>query len=179
MGAGASSLPTKLTKEDILKVSMDMYFSFKDADGLVDRELLIQAAFSGQEKEVYDLYMKFTTDGLMDAGNFHKFCTTSKLLNKTSFTVGDSVTTFEKSRKSVSLQEGKSVKSINYSTFRKFLLPDVASKKEIHLDNLIFKLSRVDANTPLLLHVPELQIDGVDVVEVDDDDEDPTDDEVK
>jgi hypothetical protein len=143
-----------------------------DSDGLVDKELLIRAAFSGQEKEVYDLFLKFSVNGLMDAGKFHNFCKTTKLLNKTNFTVANSVVVFEKSRNSVSIGKGKNTKTINYSTFRKLLLPDIAAKKEVHLDNLIFKLSRVDAHTPLLLRVPDIVIeDAIEVVEVGDDDE--------
>lgn len=172
MGAGASSLPAKLSKADIEKVALDMYHSFMDSDGMVDKELLIRAAFSGQEKEVYDLFLKFSVDGLMDGGKFYNFCKTAKLLNKTNFTVANSVVVFEKSRNSVSIEKGKSSKSINYSIFRKLLLPDIATKKEIHLDTLIFKLSRVDANTPLLLRVPDIVIeDAIEVVEVDGDDE--------
>ncbi|CAE7711207.1 unnamed protein product [Symbiodinium microadriaticum] len=175
MGAGASSLPSKLSQDDIIKIAMDLYNSFKDSDGLVDKELLIRAAMSGQEKEVYDLFKQFSQDGQMNSNCFYKFCRNAKLLSKKIFTVADCVVIFEKSRNTVSVEQGKSVHSINYSTFRKLLLPDIAVKKEIHLDNLIFKLSRVDLNPPLLLHAPSVDIDIDGVIEVDEVGDDDTD----
>ena len=176
MGAGATSLPPKLSKHDIIKVAESLYNSFKDSDDLVDKELLIRAAMSGQEKEVYDLFKQFSKDGQMTSNEFYKFCKNAKLLNKKIFTVADCVVAFEKSRNTASFEQGKNVQTINYSTFRKLLLPDIAAKKGIHLDNLIFKLSRVDLNPPLLvLEVPINSVDiegAVDVEEVGDDDAD-------
>jgi hypothetical protein len=151
MGAGASTLPGKLKEEDLQHVVHELFDSFKDSEGLVDKELLIAAAFSGQEQEVYDLYMKYSKNGNMDAKGFHDFCVTSKILNRSNFTVADSVRIFQKSIVTVSASKGSTVQSINYPTFRKYVLIDVADKKEIHIDNLVFKLSRIEANPPRLI----------------------------
>lgn len=154
MGAGASTLPLKLREEDLQHAVHDLFDSFKDSEGFVDKELLIAAAFSGQEQEVYDLFMKFAKNGNMDAKGFHAFCVASKILNRSTFTVADSVRIFQKSLVTVSALNGSTVQSINYPTFRKYVLIDVADKKLLHIDNLVFKLSRIEAN-PLRLIEPK------------------------
>mmetsp|Transcript_16911 Transcript_16911/g.25495 ORF Transcript_16911/g.25495 Transcript_16911/m.25495 type:complete len:365 (-) Transcript_16911:105-1199(-) len=178
MGAGASTMPSKLTKDDLYKVCDEMYDSFKDSDGLVDKEMLIAAAFSGQEKEVYDLYCKFAPDGKLDAQGFMRLCKAAKLLHKKTFTIADGVRAFEKSRNTSSIDKGEKVQYINYNIFRNLLVPDIASKKEVHIDNLIFKLSRVEARVPMLLRKKDDDFDLGDLVvhvqaeNVDDDDDD-------
>jgi hypothetical protein len=151
MGAGASSLPTKLKEDDLHLIVKEMFNSFKDSDGYVDKELFIAAAFTGQEKEVIDLFMKFSKSGFMDAKGFHDFCVETKMLNRTNFTVTDSVRIFQKALVTVSTTTGNSTQAINYPTFRKIILPEISEKKSIHLDNLVFKLSRVECNVPRLI----------------------------
>jgi hypothetical protein len=151
MGAGASSLPTKLKEDDLHLIVKEMFHSFKDSDGYVDKELFIAAAFTGQEKEVVDLFMKFSKSGFMDAKGFHEFCVETKLLNRTNFTATDSVRIFQKALVTVSATTGNSTQAVNYPTFRKLILPEIAEKKSIHLDNLVFKLSRVECNVPRLI----------------------------
>jgi hypothetical protein len=179
MGAGSSTLPAKLTEKDLQKLCKELYNSFKDSDGYIDREALIHAAFSGQEKEVHDLFMSFAnSDGLMDNNGFSKLCKCAKILNKTNFTHADAVRVFERSRMSVNLNAGGKAKQtnvINYNIFRTLLMPDIASMKQIHLDNLIFRLSRVEAHPPLLfIPLPKDEDLGavlVDDVDFDDDEE--------
>lgn len=158
MGAGSSTLPAKLTEEDLRKLCSQLYNSFHDSDGFIDRETLIHAAFSGQEKEVHDLFMSFANvDGLMDTNGFSKLCRASKIMNKANFTHADAVRVFERSRMSVNLSSGGNAKKtsvINYNIFRTLLMPDIAALKQIHLDNLIFRLSRVECNPPLLFIPP-------------------------
>lgn len=180
MGAGSSTLPAKLTEQDLQKLCKELYNSFKDSDGFIDREALIHAAFSGQEKEVHDLFMNFANnDGLMDSNGFFKLCKCAKILNKSNFTHSDAVRVFERSRMSVNVNAGGRVKEssvINYNIFRTLLMPDIASMKQLHLDNLIFKLSRVEAHPPLLfIPLPKDEDLGavlVDDVDFDDDEED-------
>lgn len=155
MGAGASTLPSKLKEEDLQIVMIEMFNSFKDSDGYVDKELLIKAAYSGQEQEVFELFTKFSKNGNMDAKGFHDFCITAKLLNRTNFTVADSVRIFQKSITTLSTHQGTNVQTINYPIFRKFIIPDIAELKLLHIDNLIFKLSRIEANPPRLIKPTE------------------------
>lgn len=179
MGAGSSTLPAKLTEKDLQKLCKELYNSFKDADGFIDREALIHAAFSGQEKEVHDLFMNFANnDGLMDGNGFTKLCQCAKILNRTNFTHADAVRVFERSRISVNVNAGGRAKQssvINYNIFRTLLMPDIASMKQLHLDNLIFRLSRVEAHPPLLfIPLPKDEDLGavlVDDVDIDDDEE--------
>lgn len=139
------------SKDDLHLIVKEMFHSFKDSDGYVDKELFIAAAFTGQEKEVIDLFMKFSKAGFMDAKGFHDFCVESKLLNRTNFTATDSVRIFQKALVTVSATTGNSTQTINYPTFRKIILPEIAEKKSIHVDNLVFKLSRVECNVPRLI----------------------------
>jgi hypothetical protein len=183
MGAGSSTLPAKLTEKDLQKLCKELYHSFKDSDGFIDREALIHAAFSGQEKEVHDLFMTFANhDGLMDNNGFSKLCRAAKILNKSNFTSADAVRVFERSRISVNLNNGrnKNTSVINYNIFRTLLMPDIASMKQLHLDNLIFRLSRVEANPPLLfIPLPRDEDLGAVLVEEDTDSEDDEDPEEK
>mmetsp|Transcript_2082 Transcript_2082/g.3741 ORF Transcript_2082/g.3741 Transcript_2082/m.3741 type:complete len:402 (-) Transcript_2082:205-1410(-) len=182
MGAGSSTLPAKLTEKDLQKLCKELYNSFKDSDGFIDREALIHAAFSGQEKEVHDLFMNFANpDGLMDNNGFFKLCKCAKIMNKNNFTHADAVRVFERSRMSVNVNAGgraKDISVINYNIFRTLLMPDIASMKQLHLDNLIFKLSRVEAHPPLLfIPLPKDEDLGavlVDDVDIDDEEEEET-----
>ena len=177
MGAGSSTLPAKLTEQDLQKLCKELYNSFKDSDGYIDREALIHAAFSGQEKEVHDLFMSFAnSDGLMDNNGFTKLCKAAKILHKDNFTAADAVRVFERSRISVNLNggRGKNTSVINYKIFRTLLMPDIASMKQLHLDNLIFRLSRVEAHPPLLF-IPPPKSDEFGAVLVDDEDIDDND----
>lgn len=180
MGAGSSTLPQKLTEEDLQKLCKQLFQSFKDSDGFIDREALIHAAFSGQEKEVHDLFMQFAnSDGLMDNQNFTKLCRTAKILNKDNFTQSDAVRVFERARISVNASNGKKASFITYHIFRTLVMPDIASMKQIHLDNLIYRLSRVEARPPLLfVSTPtdeELGATVVDDVDIDEDGDDEKD----
>ena len=171
MGAGSSTLPAKLTEADLQKLCGQLYNSFRDADGFIDREALIHAAFSGQEKEVHDLFMSFANvDGLMDTNGFSKLCRAAKLMNKTNFLHSDAVRVFERSRMTVNLNNGRTSKNtsvINYNIFRTLLMPDISSMKQIHLDNLIFRLSRVEERPPLLF-IPLPKDDDLGAILVDD-----------
>jgi hypothetical protein len=153
MGAGSSSLPTKLKEEDLQHLISDMFQSFKDSDGYVDKEILIAAAFTGQEKEVIDLFMKFSKSGSMDAKGFHELCLSSKLFNKTNFRATESVRVFQKALVTIETTTGNQTQTINYPTFRKLILPEIAERKSLHIDNLIFKLSRVECNVPRLIRL--------------------------
>jgi hypothetical protein len=151
MGAGASSLPTKLKEEDLQRLISEMFQSFKDSDGYVDKEILIAAAFTGQEKEVIDLFMKFSKNGLMDAKGFHELCLASKLFNKTNFRATESVRVFQKALVTIETTTGSPTQTISYPTFRKLILPEISERRSVHIDNLIFKLSRVELQVPRLI----------------------------
>lgn len=152
MGAGTSALPNKLKEDDLHHLISDMFNSFKDSDGYVDKELLINAAFTGQEKEVIDLFMKFSINGMMDSKGFHDFCIEAKLLNRTHFTAAESIRIYQKALLTMNTTTGNNnIQSINYPTFRRLILPEIAEKKSLHIDNLIFRLSRVECNVPRLI----------------------------
>jgi hypothetical protein len=141
MGAGASTLPEKLTEEEMKKVCCDMYDErfykyLKDDDGFVDRDKFALISSDAKEQEVMLLFLSFC-DGSMDASTFVKFCKHGKLFSKSRF-----------SRKQVEAHKKLTptvlVFPINYITFRFTALPYIAAARGNEVSQLITRLSRAE-----------------------------------
>lgn len=146
MGASASTLPDKLSEEDLKTICCDMYDQrfyncLKDDEGLVDRDKFSIISSNAKEQEVLLLFLSFC-DGLMDAETFVRFCQHCKLFSKRRF-----------NRKLVEHPIESSAKPdppqalsfpINYVTFRFSALPSIAAIRGSEVSQLITRLSRAD-----------------------------------
>jgi hypothetical protein len=117
-----------------------LYVSLQKPNGYVDRKELLSVASSGEESEVYKLYRCYASDqGTLSQKSFNSLCRDSKLFSKSGgYAISDSSITFE---------EGSSLSAsslVNYDTFRNNMLPAIASKKGVQLDELVKRLSQVE-----------------------------------
>jgi len=144
MGSGIS-IPDKLNEENVIRLcgsrfDKAKFEAIKDEDGFVTKENFLLAMDEGQEREVFELYMQFVPTGLMDSRTFIKFCRDTKLLNKKNFPSPDADLVFQK----VKAKLVTSSKTINYDHFRKLIIPEIAQRKSMEVNDLIFKLSRAE-----------------------------------
>jgi hypothetical protein len=137
--------PDQLGEEDFKNLCGEefdrvLYLSLQKPDGYVDRKELLSVASSGEESEVYKLYRCYASDqGTLSQKSFNSLCRDSKLFSKSGgYAISDSSITFE---------EGSSLSAsslVNYDTFRNNMLPAIASKKGVQLEDLVKKLSHVE-----------------------------------
>ena len=150
MGSGVSSLPDKLNEDDLKTVCGEEYdpaiYTSLEKEGVVDRNKFLSISSNGEEREVFTLYRSYaTSDGKITQGSFIDLCRDTKLLHKSSqFSLSQSSSTFEDNAGDTHTSD--SAKTVNYELFRFEILPVVADKKGMSLQDLVQKLSRVDVD---------------------------------
>lgn len=135
--------PERLGEEDFKNLcggdfDRSLYLSLQKPDGYVDRDELLSVASGGREQELYKLYRSYASDdGTISQKSFNNLCRDSKLLSKSGgYAISDSSITFEEGLNSSSFA--------NYDAFRNNMLPSIASKKGVQLEDLVHRLSHVD-----------------------------------
>lgn len=144
MGAAASlpeylSLADSLSLQDLelLGISRNQYDALKDDNGLVQRIKIIQAIDINEEREVYECWKTYCyPNSEMNCETFTVYLRNAKLLAKKDLTKAESDKIFNEIK-------GNS-NTINYDTFRRVGLLELAKKKRINIRELIFKLSRME-----------------------------------
>lgn len=134
--------PERLDEEDLKNLCGEdfdrtLYLSLQKPDGYVDRNDLLSVT-QGEEQEVYKLYRSYASDeGSISQKSFNSLCRDSKLFSKSGgYAISDSSITFEEAQSSANL--------VNYDTFRNTMLPAIASKKGVQLQDLVRRLSQVE-----------------------------------
>jgi hypothetical protein len=138
--------PERLGEEDFKNLCGDefdrtLYLSLQKSDGYVEKEELL-SVFRGEEHEVYKLYRSYASDeGTISQKSFNSLCRDSKLFSKSGgYAISDSSITFEEGLSS------SASSLVNYDTFRNNMLPAIASKKGVQLEDLVKRLSQVDVS---------------------------------
>jgi len=85
----------------------------------------------------------------MDSRTFIKLCRDTKLLNKKDLTSPDADIIFQKVKSKLL----SSSKSINFETFRSHVIPEIASRKGLPVEDIVYKLSRAEG--PVLTGVTQ------------------------
>jgi len=153
MGSSASSLPELLNENDFKNICGSdynpiYYSTLKNIDGNVLRDFLILISSNSIEKEVFQLYLSFTSNGELDSKTFIKILKDTKSLNKNNFTSGDADLIFQKYKTKTGL------KTLNYNIFRNNMIPDIVQKKGIDIDGYLRKLSQCEGP---VLHATQAQ----------------------
>lgn len=137
--------PERLDEEDFKNLCGDefnrtLYLSLQN-DGYVDKNELLSVS-CGEEREVYQLYRSYASEeGTLSQKSFNRLCRDSKLFSKSGgYAISDSSITFEEGMSS------SPSSLVNYETFRKNMLPAIASKKGVQLEDLVKRLSQVDVS---------------------------------
>ena len=149
MGASASmlrELPLQLRDEDIQKLTgtdLDKlkaaFNTFKKDDGTVDTQDFLQLFQNEEEREVYHLYEYYCTkDGLLSQSNYLQLCRDAKLLHKLQFPSSEAITHFQ--------NHSKETNSINYFTFRMLLLPEIAGRLGLSIEDMLLRLAHVEVD---------------------------------
>ena len=128
MGAAASSLPEKLTEQDLKNLCGEnynpVYFkALHDKSSEVSRDFFIQCS-EGHEKEVFELFLHFCPHGDMDSRTFVKLMKDTKSMKKNKFTATDADLIFSKHK----TKQGAGVKALSYCVFRNDMIPDIIAK---------------------------------------------------
>jgi hypothetical protein len=151
MGSGASSLPERLDKTEVKTLCGEdydtvVYSTLQNKEGVVERDRFLSLSSDRAEREVFQLYRSYaTSDGRINQGSFVDLCRDTKLLHKNSgFSSSQSSVTFDDVVHAEDDADPKSGKFVNYQSFRFELLPVVADKKGMAVEDLVRKLSRVD-----------------------------------
>ena len=138
--------PERLDEEDFKNLCGDefnrtLYLSLQNSDGYVDKNELLSVS-CGEEREVYQLYRSYASEeGTISQKSFNRLCRDSKLFSKSGgYAISDSSITFEEGVSS------SPSSSVNYGTFRNNMLPAIASKKGVQLEDLVKRLSQVDVS---------------------------------
>lgn len=136
--------PDKLGEEDFKNLcgnefDRSLYISLQKPDGYVDKNELISVASGGEEHELYKLYRSYASDdGTLSQKSFNNLCRDSKLFSKSGgYAISDSSITFEDALPSQS-------NLANYEAFRNNMLPVIATKKGVQLEDLVRRLSKVE-----------------------------------
>ena len=146
MGAAASvdQLPEKLSEEDLKtlcgnKFDPSIYKSMHDEDGLVGRDQFLEVVSDSLEKEVLQVFRLYCPHGEIDSQTFLKLCRDARLMNKNNFSTADCTEIFNKA---------KNHGSSKFSTFRRKLIPEIAAKKGIDEQRVVFRIACVDDPVP-------------------------------
>eukprot|EP01041_Mallomonas_annulata_P009965 gene9965-20724_t len=148
MGATASTLPSMMNEHDAMrlcgpKYDREKFNALKNDEGFITKEDFLHAITTSQEKEVFDLFMAYCPKGEMESRTFVKLFREAKLLNKKDMTAQDADIMYKK----ILLSLLNTAKKLNYYHFRNDAIPMVAAKKNMNVDQIMHKLSRVEAPT--------------------------------
>lgn len=157
MGSGASALrmlPERLTERDAerfcgIRFNKGQFDALKGTDGTIDRAEMIKAMSVYTEREVANLFGAYCPNGEMDSHTFLKLLRDGKFLSKKGMSANEVDLVFEKSRRSLIVLS----KTISYECFREYTIPEVASRVQMTVDEMLYKLSRMES--PKLSNVTE------------------------
>lgn len=172
-----AGLPEKLTRAEAQqlcanKYTEELFNSLSDEEGHITAKQFIEQVVLEQEEECKRLFHSFCrheSDGTcteeMDEESLLSFMRHCKLLSKSGFSIHDAKELFHKliqekvdadDKTKVHVvdemnSEGGTRKHvyINYTMFREGILPELASKKNVDMDKIMFLLSRCEPSTRL------------------------------
>jgi hypothetical protein len=158
MGASASvyweTLNDNLAEEDVKMILGDDYNkeqfdTLKDKEtGLLPRTILMELihnhkllAKEAEVKEIYHLFMEICPQGEMTRNSFTEFLREARLLSKKKFSKVEADIMFEKALKIPKIVS----KTVNFRDFMRVVVPLIAEKMKIEVDDVLHRLASVDA----------------------------------